>query len=307
MRCARSGASYDARASGRVGAAYRAAQARGPRDPRLHLGHDRKAEGRDALARQHAVPPRSSADRSGSTPTTNACASCRSATWRSASSRLQGVSLRRVLNFVENPETVPENVREIAPTVFIAVPRIWEKFYSGVLIRPEGGERARSSAPTSLRSASATRSRRCARRESRCRRSRGRILARARARARQLSQVIGAHRARLLITGAAPISPDLIRWYMALGLDMVEVRGRPNPAASDLEPGPGEAGLDRQRLAPTEVKVSPDGELLMRGPSVFMGYLNQPEKTAETLRTAGCTPATSGASTPTATSTSPTG
>ena len=40
-----------------------------------------------------------------------------------------------VLNFVENPDTVPENVREIAPTVFTAVPRVWEKFYSGVLIR----------------------------------------------------------------------------------------------------------------------------------------------------------------------------
>ncbi len=39
-----------------------------------------------------------------------------------------------VLNFVENPETVPENVREIAPTVFTAVPRVWEKFYSAVAI-----------------------------------------------------------------------------------------------------------------------------------------------------------------------------
>jgi long-chain acyl-CoA synthetase len=38
------------------------------------------------------------------------------------------------LNFVENPDTVPENVREIAPTVFTAVPRVWEKFYSGVMI-----------------------------------------------------------------------------------------------------------------------------------------------------------------------------
>ena len=39
-----------------------------------------------------------------------------------------------ILNFVENPETVPENVREISPTVFTAVPRVWEKFYSGVMI-----------------------------------------------------------------------------------------------------------------------------------------------------------------------------
>ncbi len=42
------------------------------------------------------------------------------------------------LNFVENPDTVPENVREIAPTVFTAVPRVWEKFYSGVMIALEG-------------------------------------------------------------------------------------------------------------------------------------------------------------------------
>jgi long-chain acyl-CoA synthetase len=39
-----------------------------------------------------------------------------------------------VLNFVENPDTVPENVREIAPTIFFAVPRVWEKFYSAVVI-----------------------------------------------------------------------------------------------------------------------------------------------------------------------------
>ena len=61
-----------------------------------------------------------------------------------------------ILNFVENPETVPENVREIAPTVFTAVPRVWEKFYSGVMIalkeasgcsrRPMAGASASASA-----------------------------------------------------------------------------------------------------------------------------------------------------------------
>ena len=38
------------------------------------------------------------------------------------------------LNFVENPDTIPENVREISPTFLFAVPRVWEKFYSGVII-----------------------------------------------------------------------------------------------------------------------------------------------------------------------------
>ena len=45
-----------------------------------------------------------------------------------------GLYTGAILNFVENPQTIPENVREIAPTVFTAVPRVWEKFYSGVMI-----------------------------------------------------------------------------------------------------------------------------------------------------------------------------
>jgi long-chain acyl-CoA synthetase len=101
-----------------------------------------------------------------------------------------------------------------------------------------------------------------------------------------IRKAIGVHRARLLITGAAPTSPDLIRWYMALGLEMVEVWGQTecggiataNPISRVK---PGSIGTP---LPQTEVKVSPEGELLVRSPSVFMGYLNQPEKTAETLR-----------------------
>ena len=39
-----------------------------------------------------------------------------------------------VVNFAESIDTVPENIREVSPTVFIAVPRIWEKFYSSITI-----------------------------------------------------------------------------------------------------------------------------------------------------------------------------
>jgi long-chain acyl-CoA synthetase len=101
-----------------------------------------------------------------------------------------------------------------------------------------------------------------------------------------IRKAIGVHRSRLLVTGAAPISPDLLRWYMALGLEMVEVWGQTESGGiSTTNPigrtRPGSIGVP---LPDTEVKVSPEGELLVRSPSVFMGYLNQPEKTAETLR-----------------------
>jgi len=191
-----------------------------------------------------------------------------------------------VLNFVENPDTVPENVREIAPTVFTAVPRVWEKFYSGVLIRVGEATKLQQWA---YRTAIGIGQRRAALIEqgkpvpamlaARFRIARWLVLDNVR-------KAIGVHRARVLITGAAPISPDLVRWYMALGLDMVEVWGQTescggvtaNPQARIK---PGSIG---PRMAPSEIRVADDGELLIRGPGVFMGYLNQAEKTAETLK-----------------------
>ncbi|MEK7372128.1 MAG: AMP-binding protein, partial [candidate division NC10 bacterium] len=126
------------------------------------------------------------------------------------------------LNFVENPETVPENVREIAPTMFGAVPRIWEKFYSGVLIR------LREASPLQQRAyaiAIAIGYQVAKLREERKPVPTGLRFAFRLARVLVLDNVrkaIGVHRARSLFTGAAPISPDLVRWYMALGLEMIE-------------------------------------------------------------------------------------
>jgi long-chain acyl-CoA synthetase len=190
------------------------------------------------------------------------------------------------LNFVENPETVPENVREIAPTVFGAVPRIWEKFYSVVAIRVK---EATPLAQLAYKLAIGAGYKVAALREE------GRAipphLGAAYWLARKLvldniRRAIGVHRARLLITGAAPTSPDLIRWYMALGLEMVEVWGQTESGGiSTSNPiGAVKPGSIGKALPLTEVKVSPEGELLVRSPAVFMGYLNLPEKTAETLR-----------------------
>jgi long-chain acyl-CoA synthetase len=130
-----------------------------------------------------------------------------------------------VLNFVENPDTVPENVREISPTVFGAVPRIWEKFYSGVLI---GLKEAGPLQQWAYKLAIGIGYRLAKLREERKPIPAGLGFAFWFARMLVLNNVrklIGVHRARILVTGAAPTSPDLVRWYMALGLDMVEVWG----------------------------------------------------------------------------------
>jgi long-chain acyl-CoA synthetase len=190
------------------------------------------------------------------------------------------------LNFVENPETVPENVREIAPTVFLAVPRIWEKFYSAVMIRLKEAtalqrlaygwaiEQGRQAAdlfmegkptPAFLRFKVWL----------------GRVIA-----LNNVRKAVGIHNCRFLATGAAPISPDLIRWYFALGVPMLEVWGMTETSgAGTIVPidrvKPGTIGRPTSNI---EMRIGEGGEILARGPTIIAGYLNQPEKTAEAIR-----------------------
>jgi long-chain acyl-CoA synthetase len=191
-----------------------------------------------------------------------------------------------VINFVENPETVPENVREIAPTVFTAVPRVWEKFYSGVLIRlKEAGRLQQWAYGLAIGVGYKVAAAKEARQPVPARLAFVFWLAR-RLVLNNVRRVIGVHRAKVCITGAAPIAPDLVRWYMALGVDMYEVWGQTEScgAITANPQGKVKPGSIGPRMGHAEVTVSPEGELLARGDCVFMGYLNQPEKTAETLK-----------------------
>ena len=190
------------------------------------------------------------------------------------------------LNFVENPETIPENVREIAPTVFTAVPRVWEKFYSGVMI--------------SLKEAGAVQQAVYAWGIGVGTRIADRVMAGQPVSGwlkiqftiaqwlvlNDVRKLIGIHRSRFLVTGAAPISPDLVRWYMALGLPMLEVWGMTETcgASTGVPASKMKPGSIGPAAAYNEVRLDPaTGEILVRGKNVFAGYLNLPEKTAETI------------------------
>jgi long-chain acyl-CoA synthetase len=190
------------------------------------------------------------------------------------------------LNFVENPETIPENVREIAPTVFTAVPRVWEKFYSGVMISlKEAGAVQQAAYAWGIGVGTEIANRVLEKQEVSAWLKVKFKLAQWLA-LNNVRKLIGIHRARFLVTGAAPISPDLVRWYLALGVPMLEVWGMTETCgASTGVPAnwikPGSIG---PAAAFNEVRLDPvTSEILVRGKNVFAGYLNMPEKTAETI------------------------
>ena len=189
------------------------------------------------------------------------------------------------VNFAESIDTVPENIREVAPAVFFAVPRIWEKFYSSVALRMREatwlgrlayawaigvGMRVATCGLEGRRPPAALR------------------LVYRLADLLVLDNVkrsLGLARARAAITGAAPIAPELIRWYLALGIDMREVYGQTENCglATGMPAGRIKLGTVGVARPDTEVRVSPEGEVLLKGPHVFLGYFKNPEKTAETV------------------------
>lgn len=191
-----------------------------------------------------------------------------------------------VVYFVESPDAVLENLQEVQPTVFLAVPRIWEKLYALVSVTQEeatplGRWVYRKALDVACRVAD-------------CRMAhqtpgRGLLLAYRIAdwvALRNTRKLIGLNRARLIGSGAAPISSQLMRWYVALGLNMFELYGQTEctGVATFYRPDEFLLGTVGRPLGGTELALAADGEILMRGPHVFMGYHNQPEKTAATLQ-----------------------
>ena len=196
------------------------------------------------------------------------------------------IAAMHIVNFAEAPDTVPQNLREVAPHIFLAVPRVWEKLYSAVTIQIKEGtalgrlaykaaiglgykasayEVESKSVPVLLRLARAA--------------TDWLVL-------KNIRVVLGLDRIRWAVTGAAPISPDLVAWYWALGVQMYEVYGQTENAglATSNYPGALKIGTIGLAAPETELKLSPQGEILLRGPHIFAGYLNKPDKTAETLK-----------------------
>jgi long-chain acyl-CoA synthetase len=197
------------------------------------------------------------------------------------------VGFGTVLNFAESIETVQENLREIQPTLFFAVPRIWEKIHAGVLIKGSDGTFfKRMWFGLGIKMAQFVGRQRVANGGKHTFASRivyaiGYPLV-----FRALRERIGLRRARWAGTGAAAIAPEVIEFFHGLGVDVYELYGMTeNSAVATYNPvGNMKLGTVGIPYPGIELRIDEEtGEIQTKHEAVFKGYWKKPDKTAETF------------------------
>jgi long-chain acyl-CoA synthetase len=184
--------------------------------------------------------------------------------------------------FARSLATVPEDLRSCRPTIFFAVPRVWQKLHDAILDRLEQRSGAVQRAFAALVSAGSA--------VVDADQSGGRAALRPRLQRSVLDRVLGVRirtelgldHARLVVSSAAPIHPDLVRWFHAIGLPIAEVWGQTEDCgpATLNPPGAIRIGTVGRPLPGVEVRAAADGELLVRAGSVCRGYHDRPSESA---------------------------
>ena len=190
------------------------------------------------------------------------------------------------VNFIESLDTVTDNMREISPTMGYAVPRIWEKYLSAVYIKMSdatwfkkllfgvalkiGKNRATlkmnfKPVPFYVESLYQL----------------AQLVV-----FRKLKERLGFDRMRNAYSGAAPIAPDVLHFFQAIGVNLIEGYGQTEGSGVTTASRVGKVkfGMVGPPLPGVEVKIAEDGEILVKSPGVFKGYFRRPEATAETIK-----------------------
>lgn len=190
------------------------------------------------------------------------------------------------LYFAESVEKMPENMKEVQPTVFFGVPRVYEKMYEKV--------KEKTDAASGVKGAMLSWARKVAFeywKEKNSGRTSARLLQFQYQLARSLvfdkmKPLLGMGRARVCVTGAAPISNDILEFFQSLDIPLYEVYGQSEdsgPTSLNI-PGAAKLGSVGRPIPGVKVKIADDGEILVSGPNVFLGYYKDQEATDEVLK-----------------------
>lgn len=191
------------------------------------------------------------------------------------------------LNFAESIETVQQNLREIQPTIFFAVPRIWEKIHASIAIKGRDGTWfKRIWFGLGMKMAGYIGRARVANDGEHTAGSRllyaiGYPLV-----FRALQERIGLRRTRYAASGAAAIAPEVIRDFLGMGVPIYELYGMTENAAVATTnfPGRNKVGTVGEPYPGIGFRIDEEtGEIQTKHPGVFKGYWRKPEKTAQTF------------------------
>jgi Long-chain acyl-CoA synthetases (AMP-forming) len=189
--------------------------------------------------------------------------------------------------YARSVQQLAEDLQTQRPTILIAVPRVFERVYG----RIQDGLTARPPlARTLFRATLAVGWRRFLWRQGRAGWSPSLLLwpLLHRLVARKVAERLGG-RLRLAVSGGAALSPTVARFFLSLGLDLVQGYGltEASPVVSVNLPGDNEPASVGRPLPGIEVRLGSDEELLVRGPNVMQGYWNHPQATAATIDASG--------------------
>jgi long-chain acyl-CoA synthetase len=201
---------------------------------------------------------------------------------------INALNVGYVVNFGKGGESFVEDMRDVQPTLFLGVPRVWEKMMAATQIRMADAtwlkrhmywfwlRRGEHLAPRRMRGEMRTRDRLVSRL--------GYLLL-----TRSLRDKLGMRRMRLAISGAAPIAPEVLQYFWALGVPVREGYGQTeNTALATLTPDKdvriGKVGV---ALPGVELRLADDGEVLTRSAANFVGYFENEEATRATLDSRG--------------------
>ena len=191
--------------------------------------------------------------------------------------------------FAESVEKMPDNLKEVQPTVFFGVPRVWEKFHAGIAAKLELATGAKAKLVAFARRTGTA----VAERKNQGLPINGLLAVKYKLARKlifsKLKPAIGMGEARICVSGAAPIAPDVLAFMASLDVTILEVYGQSEgsgPTTFNL-PGKTRFGSVGTYLDGVEVKIAEDGEILVRGRNIFMGYYKNEDATKETLDSDG--------------------
>lgn len=197
-----------------------------------------------------------------------------------------GIQAGFTLNFPEEPETAQENIREIGPQVMFAPPRVYEQMVRNVQVKYlDASWLKRRSYELAMKIGYHVADLKFAQKPIPWYWRFLNYLAYLGVH-KKLRDHLGLARIRYTYTGGAAMGPDHFRFFHALGVNLKQIYGQTEIAGISVLHRDDDIKFDTvgKPIPETEVKITPEGEIISRSPSVFQGYYKMPEETAKTLR-----------------------